>query len=254
MVLLRTVVAVAILLLLSRAARVAWHQRALLRAVWAAVGWRHVLGSIGLLTAVMTTAGLLLVGVPGMDLGLGRLLGTTGNAIFAPLEQGLELAGPAPVTGPDWLLLIGGTLFLAGLTLLLPWLAFVEEELFRAGLETASWPRVVVASLGFGLLHLVMLVPLAAAIAIGVAGFGYAVVYRRAHARARPVPPIARRAYHPTRRALAVVQRPGGDAVTHLDRRDAQASGVFHAAVWHTTVNTLVVVLVWSSLVVAALA
>lgn len=252
--LLRTVVAAAVLLLLSRAARVAWRQRALLRAVWAAVSWRHVVGSFGLLALVMTTAGVLLTTVPGMDLGLGRLLGTTGNAVFAPLEQGLALAGPAPVTGPDWLLLIGGTLFLAALTLLLPWLAFVEEELFRAGLETASWPKVVLASLGFGLLHLVMLVPLAAAVAIGVAGFGYALVYRRAHAGARPTPAVARRAYHPTRRALAVVQDPGGDPLARLGRRDAQAAGVFHAAVWHTTVNTLVVLLVWSSLVVSALA
>lgn len=251
--LLRTVVAVAILLLLSRAARVAWRQRALLRAVWTAVSVRHVVGSLGLLAAVMTTAGLLLATVPGMGLGLGRLLGTTGNAVFAPLEQGLALAGPAPVAGPDWVLLLGGTVFLGALTLLLPWLAFVEEELFRAGLETASWPKVVLASLGFGLLHLVMLVPLAAALAIGVAGFGYAVAYRRAHAVARPVPAVARRAYHPTRRALAVVQSPGGDAVTLLGRRDAQAAGVFHAAVWHTTVNTLVVLLVWGSLVVAAL-
>lgn len=255
--LLRTVVAAVILLLLVRAGRVAWRQRALLRAVWAAIGWRHVVGALGLLSVVLTTAGALLALVPGMDLGLGRLLGTTGNAVFAPLESGLALAGPAPAVGPDWVLLAGGTVFLALLTLLLPWLAYVEEELFRAGLETASWPKVVIASLGFGLLHLIMLVPLAAAVAIGVAGFGYAVVYRRAHAQEREVPAVARRSYHPTRRALAVVhatEAAGATPGAGSGTRDAQAVGVFHAAVWHTTVNTLVVAAVWPSLVATALA
>ena len=250
---LRTLVAVLVLLLLLRAGRVAWRQRALLRAVWAAISWRHLLGSVGLLAVVVLTAGVLLATIPGMGLGLGSLLGTHGNAVFTPLEEGLALTGPAPVTGPDWPLLVGATLFLGLLTLLLPWLAFVEEELFRAGLEVASWPRVIVASTVFGLVHLVMLVPLAAALAIGVAGFGYAVIYRRAHAEVRPTPTVARAAYHPTRRADHAATRAVEDPWAAVVWRDAQAAGVFHAAVWHTTVNTLIVVVVWLSIVAIAL-
>lgn len=250
---LRTVIALLVLFLLVRAGLVAWRQRALTRAVWRAVTWRHLVGSIGLLGLVLVTATVLLIAVPGMDVGLGRLVGTTGNAVFTPLEQGLAWTGPAPPTGTDWALLVGGSTFLGLLALLLPWLAFVEEEVFRAGLEVASWPRVVVASLGFGLLHLIMLVPLAAALAIGVAGFGYAVVYRRAHATHRAArgvaPGVAVRTFRPTRRALAVVA-----SSPDPTWQDAQAAGVFQAAVWHTTVNTLIVATVWTTVVLGAVA
>lgn len=250
---LRTVVAVVVLLLLVRAGRVAWRQRVLMRAVWAAVSWRHLLGSFALLAAIVLTAGVLLATVPGMDLGLGRVLGTQGNLVFAPLEEGLAWSSAPPATGPDWVLLVGASLFLGPLALLLPWLAFVEEEVFRAGLELASWPRVVAASVGFGLLHLAMFVPLGAALAIGVAGFAYAVVYRRAHAQQRPVPGVARRTFRPPRRARAAMVTAADDPWAAIGWREAQAAGVFHAAVWHTTVNTLVVVSVWLSVVAAAL-
>lgn len=268
-------VAALVLLLLVRAGRVAWRQRELTRAIWAAVGWRHLAGALGLLALVVAVATVLLVAVPVTGVGLGTLTGTEGNAVFSPLEEGLARAGPAPASGVDWLLLAGGTVFLGALALLLPWLAFVEEEVFRAGLEGASWARVAAVSLVFGLLHLVMLIPLAAALAIGVAGFVYTLIYRRAAAERRPIPAVARRAYRPTSRARAAVRaagRPGRqgpdaavptaladdgaatDAARAAAAVDAQASGVFHATVWHTTVNTAIVVLVWLSVLATAIA
>jgi membrane protease YdiL (CAAX protease family) len=257
---LRLAIVAWILVTLARVARVAWRQRPLAFAVWRAVRPRHVVGALGLLTVVAGLAGALIGLVPGMDLGLGRLVGLTSNAVFAPLEEGLARAEPPPETGPDWALILGASAFLLPLLLLLPWLAFVEEEVFRAGLEDAGAGRVALASLVFGLVHLVMLVPVAAALAIGVAGAFYARVYRRGHAQGPAAPPVARRCYRPTRRArrAAAASRaaspgvPGAVVLEGPDPAERQAAGVFAATIWHTTFNSLVVLLVWTSLVLAA--
>jgi hypothetical protein len=280
--LLRTLVALTILWLLARVARVAWRQRALTFAIWRAVRPRHLVGAFALLVLVGTVATALLAFVPGAQLGLGHLVGLTGNAIFAPLEEGMARSGPPSAAGPDWLLAAGTTVFLGSLALLLPWLAFVEEEVFRAGLEDASRGRVALASLTFGLAHLVMLVPLGAALAIGVAGSVYAAVYRRAFAAAADgvpadLPAVALRAYRPGRRGAAVLARipavvparAGGSGVPGIVRsgtgtggwpptardlhRSRQAAAAFRAAVWHTTFNTTLVVLLWALLVATAL-
>lgn len=262
---LRPVLAVLVLVLLARVAQVSWHQRELTVAVWRAIGWRHLLGAALLLVVVGGTATALLSVVPGAHLGLGHLIGTEANAVFAPLEEGLSRAGPVAPAGPDWPLLLGASAFLLPLALLLPWLAYVEEELFRAGLEDASWTRVLLASLTFGLVHLVMLVPIAAGLAISVAGFAYTVAYRHGHRVGRPdsVPTVALRAFRATKRSRAAADRaraaaPPSDGEAHVAVRDrsperAQATGVFTATVWHTAFNTLVVLTVWASMVVAAL-
>jgi hypothetical protein len=147
---------------------------------------------------------------------------------------------------------------------------------FRAGLEDATAGRVALASLVFGLAHLVMLVPVGAALAIGVAGAVYARIYRRAHAAAATqggarAPAVVRRTYRPTRRARAAAARARGTASvvawTELlavdgpasmlradpDPEGQQAAGVFAAAVWHTTFNSMLVVLVWLGFAFAAL-
>jgi hypothetical protein len=273
--LLRLLIAAWILWTLARVARVAWRQRALTFAIWRAVRLRHLAGALGLLVVVAGVAAALVTWVPGAGLGLGHLVGLTGNAVFAPLEEGLARAGPPPAGGPDWVLLVGATGFLGGLALLLPWLAFVEEEVFRAGLEDAGPLRVAVASLVFGLVHLIMLVPVGAALAIGVAGVAYASAYRRAYRRSgcaglADAPAVAQQAFRPTARARAAADRArwqaradllaaGGHAPGEVDtvlRRPEgrQAAGVFAAAVWHTTFNTTLVVLVWLGLAGAALA
>jgi membrane protease YdiL (CAAX protease family) len=256
-VVIRLAIAGWILVTLARVARVAWRERVLCTAVWRAVRPRHVGGALGLLVVVGGCATVLLTHVPGMDLGLGRLVGLSTNAVFAPLEEGLSRAGPPPASGPDWTLLLGASAFLLPLLLLLPWLAFVEEEVFRAGLERAGAGRVALASLAFGLVHLVMLVPLAAALAVGVAGAFYARVYRRAHADGGAAPEAAQLLFRPTRRArrAAAAQRrwvgPDGTGDDEPERR--QAAGVFAATVWHTTFNSLVVLVVWLSVLAGAL-
>ena len=261
----RLVIAGWILVTLVRAGRAAWSQRALVVAIWRA--WRpyHLLGVVGLFLVVATVAGVLLTWVPFMDLGLGTLVGTDSNAVFAPLEQAVA-ATPAPTSGPDWPLILLSSGFLLPLLFLLPWLAFVEEEVFRGGLETADLPRELLSALVFGLAHLIMLVPVGATLAIGVAGFVYGRIYRRAHAVGVTPPPAVRRAYRPSRRARRALEAtaptpatgPTADAVATVATLDAavrahdrQAGAVFRATVWHAAFNSAVVAAVWLSIVVA---
>jgi hypothetical protein len=253
-----------ILLTLARAARGAWAHRRLMTTVWRRIRLRHVLGAAGLLVLVAGTATLLVAFVPGLHLGLGAFLGTSGNAVFTPLEEAVARAGPPPATGPDWTLILLSSGFLLPLAALLPWLAFVEEEVFRAGLEDASVLGELGAALVFGLAHLVMLVPLGAALAVGGAGAVYGRIYRRAYRRsdAADVPPVVLRSYRPTRRARRAADRARTPARVLVlagapDLRDQtperrQAAAVLASTVWHTTFNTLVVLVVWVLLVTSA--
>lgn len=252
---LRLLLAAWILFTLARATRAGWRQRRLVVAVWRAIRPRHVVGSLALLAVVGTLATVLIDRVPGMSVGLGHLLGVTGNAVFVPLSEAVAHAGPAPARGPDWVLIGLSTGFLGLLTALLPWLAFVEEEVFRAGLEDASPPREAAAALVFGLAHLVMLVPVGAALAIAVAGLVYGRLYRRAHRRAdgRSLPVPVALAFRPTRRSAAAADRARtSDGDPRPERR--QAAAVFASTVSHTTFNTTVVVVVWLGIVISALA
>lgn len=263
---LRLLVAGLILAMLARAAHVAWHQRALAFAVWRRIGWRQVAGALGLFVLVAGVALTLLESVPLLRYGLGDVVGFQGNAVFAPLEEAAVRAGPAPSTGPDWTLIALTTVFLGPLVLLLPWLAFVEEELFRAGLERTGRLEELWWALRFGLVHLIMLVPLGAALAVGVAGYVYGRIYRRAHDRwdGAPLPEPIARAFRPTKRSRAAAQaarRPvavavaagtwTGDVIDRTPER-RQAYGVLTSTVWHTAFNTSVIVLVWVSIVTAA--
>lgn len=253
-----------ILVTLGRAARGAWSHRRLLTTIWGRVRPRHLVGAILLLALVVAIANTLVQWVPGLGYGLGSLLGTTSNAVFTPLEEAIARAGPAPAVGPDWPLLLLTSAFLLPLLLLLPWLAFIEEEVFRAGLEDATIPTEIGSAIVFGLAHLVMLVPVGAALAVGVAGYGYGRVYRAAFERSdgSDVPPAVLRSYRPTRRATAAAERartPVGvlaaAGVVGIEDRSPerrQADAVLASAVWHTTFNTLVVLLVWAAIAWAA--
>lgn len=259
---LRLAIAGWILVLLGRASRGAWAHRRLLVAIWRRIRPRHVLGSAALLTVVVAIASALITTVPGMDLGLGMLVGTSSNAVFAPLEVAVGRAGPV-TSGVHWPLLVASTAFLLPLLILLPWLAFVEEEVFRAGLEAATFAREVRSALAFGLVHLVMLIPLGAALAVGLCGFVYGRIYRHTHARSTgtDVPPVVLRSVRPTRRAQRAADRARtphamllGAGIDDLTPERRQAAAILAASVWHTTFNSLVVGLVWAALVLSALA
>ncbi len=241
----RALIALVVLVLLVRAARMAWRHRQVSLRVWRAVRPRHVVGSVGLLAVVLSTLLVLLTVVPGAWIGLGSLVGLTGNAVFAPLE-GVALRADgsgAAVAAPSPWVVAGVLAFLALLLALLPWLAFVEERVFREGLETATLAGEVTSALRFGLLHLVMLIPIGAALAIAVAGFAYGRLYRRAYARSR---------------ARVTWQRPSVAGAlptwTRPSPQQARAEAVLATTVWHATFNSLVVLLVGAGLLVGWLA
>lgn len=248
----RLLLALLVLGLLARAARVAWSRRDLALAVWRSIQLRHVLGSLVLLVAVIGVSVLSATAVPVLSHGLGDLFATSGNAVFAPLDVAAEATGAttrAP-QGPNYVFLAAVTAFLGLLAGLLPWFAFVEEEVFRAGAETWSLPTRVGAALVFGAAHLLMLVPLAAAVGIAVAGFAYGELYRRGVAADGRTPPGAlRRAFRPTRRSVRAVRRSATDIEEERAHVRRQVAGLHTSTVWHTTFNSTVVFLVWVTFV-----
>ncbi|MBA3622263.1 MAG: hypothetical protein H0W51_08095 [Euzebyales bacterium] len=230
---LRLTVAVVIMALLSRSARLAWSNRGVAIAVWRRVRIRHMLGSLALLVVVGGAAVGLAALVPVTGYGLGTLVGFTGNAVFAPVEEvAVRAGGVSPLTSPAAGVAMTAVVcaFVLGLAVLFPWLAYVEEQRFRVGLEGVGLAGQVGAALRFGLVHLVMLIPLSAALAIAIAGFCYGQVYRRAY-----------------RRAWAMA---GGDheVTGQWVSRSVQQEAAMASTVWHTTFNTLI-----AGLVVAAL-
>ena len=258
---LRLLVALVVIVLLGRAAIGAWHNRHMAWAVWRSVRPVHVAGAFGLLVVVATVGYILLTYVPGMGYGLGSFIEFPTNAVFVPLKEAAARTGPPPATGPNWAVIGLATGFLGFLVLLLPWLAFIEEEMFRAGLEGAGLGGQVRRALVFGLVHLIMLVPLGAALVIAVAGFAYGRAYLRAYERQGRPPPeaavaVATRAYRPTARAnaaaAAALAPNARDRITLLvddSPHERQARAVLASTVWHTCFNTLVVTIVWVSVV-----
>ncbi len=93
-----------------------------------------------------------------------------------------------------------------GLVLLVPWLAHQEECIFRYGTEDDGWPRRLRTQAVFGLAHsLFMGVPIAAGLALILAGIAFQVIYlvafRRSIARTPltvPTPPPVRLSYPAT--------------------------------------------------------
>ncbi len=228
---LRLAVAVVIIVLLVRSAPVAWSNRHLAIAIWRRIRPRHVLGSLVLMVVVVGVAVGLMTFVPVTSFGLGTLVGLTGNAVFAPVEEAAARTGAATGAAPPGVTsaVTAATVAFMGLLLaLFPWLAYVEEQVFRQGLEGATPVRQAWAALRFGLAHLIMLVPLAAALAIAVAGLWYGRVYVRAFRR-------------------AVVS----DDLALLSQAREQA--VLESTVWHTTFNSVLVALMMVAVVAEAI-
>lgn len=237
----RLLLAVLVTAVLVRAARTAWLQRRLALTVWGRIRPRHIAGSAALAVVVVSVAVGLSVAVPATGLGLGSVLGLTGNAVFAPIEEAASRSGAAsPLTGGaggvSWPLSAGTAAFLLLVAALFPWLAYAEERTFRMGLEHAGLLAQVRSALRFGLVHLVMLIPVAAALAIGVAGFAYGRIYRRAYFRAlqRPGP----RPGAPAGPATVIAPEA---AVLAASPTAAREAAVLAATVWHATFNTLIV-------------
>lgn len=146
-------------------------RRTVLRVV-RGIRWRHVWPAPFVLTAVVVVASLLML-VPPLDWGWWTALGGTGNPVTGGTDQ---TAG----TVLEWLL---PAVFLALLVPALPLFALAEEHMFREGAETWSWRRRVFKALQFGLVHVLIGIPIGVALALSVGGAYFQAVYLRAFRR-----------------------------------------------------------------------
>ena len=138
---------------------------------------RHVLPVPLVLSAVVGVA-VVLLEVPGLDLGWWTAIGGEGNPVTGGSERTVG-------TALEWAVpLVFGLLLLPGL----PLFAEAEERIFRLGAEDWSWGRRLArAIVGFGLVHVVVGVPIGVALALSVGGAWFLLVYLRAvrhHGRA----------------------------------------------------------------------
>jgi len=146
------------------------HTVALLRGV----RLRHVWPVPFVLAAVVAVYAALSL-VPPLRFGWWSLLGGQGNVVFGSTEQtsGTPLEVLVPVV------------FVLLLLPALPLFVEAEERRFRLGAEGWSTRRRIVRGLQFGLLHLVVGIPVAAALALAVGGWWFTWVYLRAYRRTR---------------------------------------------------------------------
>lgn len=133
---------------------------------------RHFLGAPPILVLVLLLS-LLLVQVPGLEFGWWTFIGGQGNPVFGQTDV---TAG----TVLEWLVpLVFGVL----LILCLPVFAEREEMVFRLGAEGWSWPRRLLRSVQFGVVHAVIGVPIGVALALSAGGVYFTFAYLRGYRR-----------------------------------------------------------------------
>lgn len=131
---------------------------------------RHFLAaSLVLPCTAAVGGGLLLLGPAFLKWGWWSALGGEGNVIMGETSPSGQLV-------PDLILPI---LIMTPLLLSLGRFALQEERIFRRGDERRTLGDRLLRSLVFGLAHLVMGIPIGAAIGLGVGGFGFSQVYLR---------------------------------------------------------------------------
>lgn len=140
--------------------------------------WMWALAPI-VLALVAVTAGLL-VSLPGLDWGWGRLVGVDSNVALSPVTA----AGEATGLTVRALSLVGAFFFLGLLAYAMPLFTLSEERIFRRGLEAGGVARWLRATVVFGLVHMIMGVPLGVALALSWGGAAFGLVYLRACRRA----------------------------------------------------------------------
>jgi hypothetical protein len=154
--------------LAMNAGRVARSRPARRRTVEIVRGLRphHFLQAPPVFVVVIATA-LLLVQVPGLSFGWWTALGGTGNII----------TGSTTRTGGTALAWIIPAAFLVVVAPLLPLFAEREEQMFRVGAEGWSTARRARRGVEFGLLHLIMGIPIGVALALSVGGWYFTWAY-----------------------------------------------------------------------------
>jgi hypothetical protein len=119
--------------------------------------------------AVVVVLAIALLQVPGLSFGWWTALGGTGNIITGSTSR---TAG----TPLEWLI---PAAFLTIVFPLLPLFAEREEEMFRAGAEHWSSARRARRGIEFGLVHLIMGIPIGVALALSAGGWYFTWAYLR---------------------------------------------------------------------------
>jgi hypothetical protein len=135
---------------------------------------RHFLRAPFVLVIVLLVATGLFQ-VPGLSFGWWTAIGGNGNVIV----------GSTSATSGTSLVWLVPLLFVL---LLIPALALFaerEEVVFRAGAEQWSWSRRITMGLRFGLIHLIMGIPIAVALALSVGGWYFQWAYLQGYRKAK---------------------------------------------------------------------
>lgn len=158
-------------------------------------------------------AGTVLSIVPWFSKGWMHLIYPTGgNVLLSPamLAQGGELLPK-----------IAGLAFLAVLVIAVPFIAHIEEDIFRRHTTTSRW-HYHADSVGFGLIHSLLAgVPICVGLALSLVGYYYASVYGGAY--------------------RGIVARVGHEA--------AEEEALLVSTAAHTTYNTILLVMVATMIV-----
>src|SRR3954447_7367793 len=136
------------------------------------IRWRHVLQAPLALTAVSVTA-VLLFAVPVLRIGWWSAIRGTGSIVTGGTEQ----TGGTPLA---WLIPAAFLLLLAPA---LPLFAEREEIVFRSGAEGWTTRHRIWMGLKFGLVHLIMGIPIAVALALSIGGWYFQWCYLRGFRR-----------------------------------------------------------------------
>ncbi|MFA6494450.1 MAG: hypothetical protein WCT49_05345 [Candidatus Paceibacterota bacterium] len=96
---------------------------------------------------------------------------SAGNILVTPMMEGLASDNIIIRTAP--------LLFLFGFLISLPFMAKLEENVFRRGVHT--WGKMTLNSICFGLMHLALGIPIGAGIALIIPGFFFAHKYRQTY-------------------------------------------------------------------------
>jgi ABC-type spermidine/putrescine transport system permease subunit II len=131
---------------------------------------RHVLLALPVLLAVIV-AFAALDQVPGLSFGWYSAIGGEGNPVFGASEH---------TTGTALEILVP-VVFIALLLPALPLLVEREEQIFRVGSERRSTRERLERGLAFGLVHAIIGIPLAAALALSVGGWYLTWAYLRGY-------------------------------------------------------------------------
>lgn len=134
----------------------------------------HLLRAVPVLALVLVTL-VILLQVPGLDFGWWTAIGGIGNPVFGASEHGLS--GDAAV--------LLSALFGALLLVSLPLLVEREEWIFRRGAERRGMWGNTAFALAFGLMHVLVGIPIGAGLALSIGGAYFTHVYLRAYRATR---------------------------------------------------------------------